>query len=137
MPHWYWGVDDGRPGSLITYFGHEPGRGRFVQMGAGQTHHFAFAVQDEEEQEQWRERLMQAGYRVSPIMDRDYFRSIYTNDPDGHIVELATVGPGFDVDEDLAALGTSLQLPEWLEKHRDQIERSLKPLTIPEWSVTR
>lgn len=137
MPHWYWGVDDGQPGTLITYFGHKPGPGRYVQMGAGQTHHFALAVQDEDEQEQWRDVLMQAGYRVSPIMNRDYFRSIYTNDPDGHIVELATVGPGFDVDEPLAELGTSLQLPDWLEPHREQIERGLTPLQVPEWSIAR
>ncbi|MAU09315.1 MAG: glyoxalase [Anaerolineaceae bacterium] len=135
MPHWYWGVDDGQPGTLITYFGHTPGRGKYVVPGAGQTHHFAFAVKDEEEQELWREKLMQNGYRVSPIMNRDYFRSIYTNDPDGHIVELATLGPGFDVDEPLAELGSALKLPEWLEQHRSQIERSLVPIQIPERPV--
>lgn len=135
MPHWYWGVDDGKPGTLVTYFGHTPGRGKYAIPGAGQTHHFAFAVKDEEEQELWREKLMQNGYRVSPIMNRDYFRSIYTSDPDGHIVELATLGPGFAVDEPLAELGTALKLPEWLEQHRNQIENSLIPIQVPERPV--
>ncbi len=97
--HWYWGVGDGQPGTLITYFERKPDKARYVQMGVGQTHHFAFAVPDEATQLEWRAKLMKAGYRVSPVMDRIYFKSIYSNDPDGHIVELATVGPGFAVDE--------------------------------------
>ena len=64
-----------------------------------------------------------------------YFKSIYTNDPDGHIVELATVGPGFAVDEDVAALGTALQLPPWLESHRSEIEGVLPPLQVQPWQV--
>jgi glyoxalase family protein len=131
--HWYWGVDDGRPGTLITYFERDPAQTRMTQMGAGQTHHFALAVADEAEQAEWREKLMGAGYRVSPILDRVYFKSIYTNDPDGHIVELATLGPGFPLDEDPAVLGTSLKLPPWLEKDRVGIASILKPLNIPEW----
>ena len=114
-------VDDGRPGTLITYFERDPDKEGYAQMGAGQTHHFAFAVASEDEQTEWRIRLNKAGYRVSPIMDRIYFKSIYTNDPDGHIVELATVGPGFPVDEDIATLGTKLMLPPWLEPQRELI----------------
>lgn len=131
--HWYWGAGDGRPGTLITYF--ELRAGRRVRMGAGQTHHFALAVPDEETQLSWREELLRAGFRVSPVMDRVYFKSIYTNDPDGHIVELATIGPGFTVDETPAELGQSLKLPPWLEDQRDQIERLLRPLTVIPWSV--
>lgn len=132
--HWYWGVDQGRPGTLITYFEQKPSKARYVQMGYGQTHHYAFAVEDESEQEEWRKRLMSAGYRVSQILDRDYFRSIYTNDPDGHIVELATNGPGFSVDEPVETLGQQLQLPHWLEEHRGTIEKSLTPLVVPDWT---
>ncbi|MEO1166761.1 MAG: VOC family protein, partial [Chloroflexota bacterium] len=129
----YWGVDNGKPGTLITYFERKPGTARRFRMGYGQTHHYAFAVENEDEQTEWRQRLMSAGYRVSQILDRDYFRSIYTNDPDGHIVELATVGPGFDVDEPMESLGQTLQLPDWLEPRRSQIESVLTPLEIPEW----
>lgn len=132
--HWYWGVGDGAPGTLITYFERDPRREPRVRVGAGQTHHFALAVPDAETQLMWRERLLQAGLRVSPVMDRVYFQSIYTSDPDGHIVELATAGPGFAVDEDVAALGSSLKLPPWLEPQRSAIERTLRPIGVPAWA---
>jgi glyoxalase family protein len=131
--HWYWGTGEGKPGTLITYFERDPKRTGRVGMGAGQTHHFAFAVPDEDIQLEFREKLIKAGLRVSPVMDRIYFKSIYTNDPDGHIVELATAGPGFMVDESVATLGTQLMLPPWLEGYREMIERGLKPISTPEW----
>lgn len=131
--HWYWGVGDGQPGTLITYFERRGDRERRMRMGSGQTHHFALAVADEESQLDWREKLLRAGLRVSPVMDRVYFKSIYTNDPDGHIVELATAGPGFTVDEPVAQLGQSLKLPPWLERNRAEIEGILRPLATPLW----
>ena len=131
--HWYWGVGDGRPGTLITYFERKPSRDGRMHMGAGQTHHYAFAVADEESQLEWREKLVRAGLRVTPVLDRVYFKSIYTNDPDGHIVELATAGPGFAVDEPISELGQHLQLPPWLESSRAKIERILRPVAVPEW----
>lgn len=126
--HWYWGVNEGRPGTLVTYFERDPLRVRRAQMGTGQTHHFALAVADETSQLAWRDKLLRAGLRVSPVMDRIYFKSIYTNDPDGHIVELATVGPGFTIDESPAELGTHLKLPPWLEIDRPEIESILQPI---------
>lgn len=134
--HWYWGTENGKPGTLITYFERDPQATRRAVVGDGMTHHFALAVKDEDEQVKWRSRLAQAGYRSSQIMERVYFKSVYTNDPDGHIVELATLGPGFMVDEDDDALvGQRLQLPPWLEKFRDQIEAGLKPLKVPAWPL--
>ena len=134
--HWYWGSEDGRPGTLITYFERDPRDARYhrVRMGVGQTHHYAFAVPDEETQLAFREKLIGHGYRVSPVMDRIYFKSIYTSDPDGHIVELATAGPGFLVDEDRESLGQALKLPPWLEIHRSEIEAGLSPASTPTWS---
>ena len=126
--HWYWGVGDGRPGTIITYFERNPQSEPPTRMGAGQTHHFALSVADEETQLAWRDKLLSAGLRVSPVMDRIYFKSIYTNDPDGHIVELATAGPGFAVDEAPAALGSHLMLPPWLEPRRAAIEARLRPI---------
>ncbi|MCH7662971.1 MAG: VOC family protein [Chloroflexi bacterium] len=131
--HWYWGAGNGEPGTLITYFEHDPERARRVGMGAGQTHHFALSVPDEESQLQWREKLIKAGLQVSPVMDRVYFKSIYTNDPDGHIVELATAGPGFLVDEDEAELGQNLNLPPWMEGQRQQIEARIPPVSAQTW----
>ena len=131
--HWYWGVGDGRPGTLITYFERDPQNSSRVRMGAGQTHHYAFAVADEETQQMWREKLVKAGLRVTPVMDRVYFKSIYMNDPDGHIVELATAGPGFAADEPVTDLGRNLKLPPWLEERRAVIEQQLSPVTAPQW----
>jgi len=131
--HWYWGVGDGRPGTLVSYFERKPSIERRTRMGAGQTHHFALAVPDEETQLQWREKLIHAGLRVSPVMDRIYFKSIYTNDPDGHILELATAGPGFTLDEEPSHLGQSLKLPPWLETERAEVEKALQPITTPPW----
>ncbi|HSF80868.1 MAG TPA: VOC family protein [Anaerolineales bacterium] len=133
--HWYWGVGSGQPGTLLTYFERQPGHEKRVRMGTGQTHHFALSVADDQTQLEWREKLLQSGYRVSPVMDRIYFKSIYTNDPDGHIVELATAGPGFSVDEGLNDLGKNLKLPPWLEKQRADTEAMLKPLKTPAWPI--
>lgn len=132
MPHWYWGLNGGQPGTLITYF-EMPEGSREVDIGTGQTHHFAFAVPDEQAQLEWRERLIRAGYEVTEVRDRVYFKSIYTSDPDGHMVELATLGPGFLVDEDRAELGRTLRLPPWLEPRRAEIEAGLRPVTVPDW----
>jgi glyoxalase family protein len=128
--HWYWGAGDGQAGTLITYFERKSARERRASLGVGQTHHFALAVHDEATQLDWRERLIRAGRRVSPVMDRIYFKSIYTNDPDGHIVELATIGPGFAIDENISELGAHLKLPPWLEPQREAIEGGLPPITV-------
>ena len=132
--HWYWSSSpDAAPGTLITYFGRDPRKERRARMGAGQTHHFALAVENDAVQLEWRSKLLKAGLRVSPVMDRSYFHSIYTSDPDGHIVELATLNPGFPVDEPVAELGNALKLPPWLEPQRAEIARTLRPLNVPEW----
>lgn len=133
--HWYWGVNNGQPGTIVTYFERNPTTERPVRMGRGQTHHFAFAVADEAAQLAWREKLIKAGVPVSPVRDRVYFKSIYMQDPDNHIVEIATAGPGFLTDEDPAVLGTTLQLPHWLQQHRTTIEANLTPLQVPQWTT--
>jgi glyoxalase family protein len=131
--HWYWGVEHGKPGTLITCFERNPWNTPPVRMGIGQTHHFALAVADEAVQLEWRERLRTARSPVSPVMERVYFKSIYTRDPEGHIVELATLGPGFTVDEPVDELGQHLKLPPWLEQRRPMIESRLRPVTVTPW----
>jgi glyoxalase family protein len=135
MPHWYWGPNDGRPGGIITYFGMStpalrsarPVHGR---VGRGLTHHFAFEVKTDEAQSAWQERLREHGVQVTPVLDRKYFHSIYFNDPDGHILEIATAAPGFLVDQPIEALGRDLALPEWLESQRAGIEAVLAPIRV-------
>jgi glyoxalase family protein len=131
--HWYWGVGEGRPGTIVTYFERDPSRERRAVIGTGQTHHFALAVPDEATQLALRQRLVDAGVQATPVLDRRYFKSVYSHDPDGHIVELATAGPGFLVDEDEATLGTRLMLPPHLESEREAIAANLASLTVPEW----
>ena len=130
--HWYWGIGDGRPGTIVTYFERDPARAPRARLGTGQTHHFALAVPDEAAQQDLRERLLRAGHRMTPVMDRLYFKSVYTRDPHGHIIELATEGLGFLVDEAEAELGRRLQLPPWLEPRRAEIEANLPPLRLPQ-----
>lgn len=130
--HWAWGTPDARPGSLITYLERDPSD-RHAQMGTGQGHHYALAVADDVAQAEFRDRLLSAGLPASPVMDRIYFRSVYTRDPDGHIVELATMGPGFLSDEPIETTGTTLQLPPWLEYQRAEITRRLSPIERAPW----
>jgi glyoxalase family protein len=129
--HWYWGVGEGQPGTIVTYFERDPQREPPAKLGAGQTHHYALAVPDEAAQLECRERLLKAGLPVTAVLDRVYFRSIYTRDPDGHIVELATAGPGFLVDEPEFELGHRLKLPPWLAARRSEIESRLRRLRVP------
>jgi glyoxalase family protein len=94
----------------------------------GQTHHVAFRASSDEQQAAWRDHLLSLGVSVSPVMDRDYFRSIYFRAPDGLLLEIATDGPGFMVDEPRGSLGTQLRVPAWLAERHDEIEASLTPL---------
>jgi glyoxalase family protein len=124
---WGWSATPETP-IVLRYLKANPGAAR-ARMGAGQAHHFALSVPDDATQQVFLDRLRSAGLRVSDVLDRNYFHSIYTSDPDGHIVEIATVNPGFAVDEAPDKLGQKLMLPAWFEAHRAQIEANLTPLT--------
>ena len=105
-------------------------------QGAGSVHHIAWASQPEE-LGAWRERVLGAGARATPIIDRHYFRSVYFREPSGVLFELATIGPGFTVDEPLDRLGEKLSLTPQYEHLRGQIEPTLTPLTNPRDSWAR
>ena len=98
--------------------------------GAGNVHHIAWHSRDED-QLSWRQRVGEAGMQVTPVIDRDYFLSIYFRQPQGILFEIATTSPGFAVDEDPGHLGEELRLPSQHEHLRSQLERSLTPLTNP------
>jgi glyoxalase family protein len=102
-------------------------RGR---MGAGTVHHAAFRARDEVEQLKWRQAVLALGFDVTPVLDRQYFRSIYFREPGGVLFEIATDPPGFATDEAPQSLGTALKLPPWLESQRPVIERQLPPLRL-------
>ena len=96
-----------------------------AQNGVGTVHHVAMAIAEADEQLQLREDLLARGYRVTPVMDRQYFQSIYFREPGNVLFEVATVKPGFAVDEDVDHLGESLKLPPWEEPNREAIEKGL------------
>ena len=98
--------------------------------GAGTVHHIAWASQMDEH-EAWGERAREAGARATPVIDRFWFRSIYFREPSGVLFEIATLGPGFGVDEDPEHLGEALILPPFLEGQREAIEAELVPITNP------
>ncbi len=97
-------------------------------IGAGTTHHVAWRAADDAEQQVWLQRLVEIGLRPSAVLDRTYFRSIYFRMPDGILLEIATDGPGFLVDEPRETLGAGLALPPWLEADRATLERELTPI---------
>ena len=99
-------------------------------QSAGTVHHVAWAT-TMEEHEQWRRRVMEAGARPTPVIDRFYFRSIYFREPSGVLFELATLGPGFATDEDPEHLGGRLSLPPAYEHLRAEIEPRLTPIENP------
>jgi glyoxalase family protein len=114
-----------RGGRIIYDTSDAPGR-----EGAGTVHHVAWSM-GMEEKEGWREQVIAAGARATPIIDRFWFRSIYFREPSGVLFELATRGPGFTADEKLETLGEALTLPPDYEHMREKLEGLLTPLPNP------
>jgi glyoxalase family protein len=113
--HFHWGYDAStRPGI----------------PGAGTVHHIAWHAHDAEHLS-WQRSVADAGMQVTPVIDRDYFKSIYFRQPQGILFEIATSSPGFAIDEDPEHLGEGLRLPRQHEHLRAHLERSLTPLTNP------
>jgi glyoxalase family protein len=96
--------------------------------GVGTVHHVAMAISTADEQLRLREELLGMGLKVTEVRDRCYFQSIYFREPGGVLFEVATIRPGFTVDEELSALGRALKLPYWEEPHRSTIEAGLAPV---------
>jgi glyoxalase family protein len=99
-------------------------------QGAGTVHHIAWASQMDDHMA-WRQRAIEGGARPTPEIDRFWFKSIYFREPSGVLFEVATLGPGFGVDEDPEHLGEKLILPPFLEDRRAEIEAQLTPVTNP------
>jgi glyoxalase family protein len=111
------------------HWGYDATSERGIQ-GAGTVHHIAWHSRDEDHVN-WQQRVAGAGMQVTPVIDRDYFLSIYFRQPQGVLFEIATTSPGFDVDEDAERLGEQLRLPQQHEHLRSQLERYLTPLNNP------
>ena len=98
--------------------------------GYGTVHHVAFATPNDATQLQARDKLVKFGLNVTPVIDREYFHSIYFREPGGVLFEVATLPPGFTIDEPLEHLGESLKLPPWEEKNRRVIEKTLPSILL-------
>lgn len=98
--------------------------------GAGTVHHIAWRAKDDQDHQQWRERVEQYGMQPTDIVDRQYFNAIYFREEGEILFEIATDTPGFDRDEPFETLGEKLMLPEWYEPYRSQIEQGLAPIQV-------
>ncbi len=122
-----WEVRGDARGGLYAY---DPPPAERGLGGAGTVHHVAFATQLAD-QDAWQRRLAEAGAHPTPVIDRFWFRSVYFREPSGVLFELATLGPGFAVDEDPEHLGEALILPPAFEHLRERIEPVLTPIENP------
>jgi glyoxalase family protein len=111
------------------YLFDEPPAERGLQ-GAGSVHHVAWASAPEQLLD-WRDKAVAGGAQPTPEIDRFYFRSIYFREPSGVLFEIATLGPGFTVDEPVEHLGEKLSLPPDFEHLRDEVEPNLRPVANP------
>lgn len=106
--------------------------GRPGHVAVGTVHHVAWRTPTDEQQFEWRKKLVSRQYNVTPVIDRKYFHSIYFREPGGVLFEIATDPPGFAVDEPVGELGSRLVLPAWLEPARAELERILPKLRLPQ-----
>ncbi|TQR19649.1 ring-cleaving dioxygenase [Psychrobacillus vulpis] len=103
-------------------------QGDLERPGRGSVHHIAIRVDTEEHMKEWAERIGNAGFESTGVIDRYYFHSLYFRESNGILFELATDGPGFSADEANENLGKELALPPFLENRRAEIEAKLKPI---------
>ncbi len=122
-----WEARGEKRGGLYVY--EDPPEERSLQ-GAGSVHHVAWASSISDH-DAWREKAIAGGAQPTPVIDRFYFRSIYFREPSGVLFEIATLGPGFTVDEPLEHLGEKLSLPPDYEHLRAEVEPNLRPVVNP------
>lgn len=132
----------GEDAGLLRYAAQGPGLGLVVNLrraagfwrgagGVGTVHHLAFRAASDQEQLAKRAEIESRGVDITPVIDRQYFHSVYFREPGGVLFEIATDGPGFAIDEAPAELGSRLRLPLMYEPNRERIERALPPLRLP------
>jgi len=121
---------EARGDSRAGRYAYDVAPGHHGTPGAGTVHHVAWVSLDDQ-QVAWRDRVIAAGAQPTPVIDRYWFKSVYFREPSGVLFEIATMGPGFAVDEDPAHLGERLVLPPKFEGLRARLESTLTPLHAP------
>ena len=119
----------GAVGTIVDIVSRPNAQRGFVSVGT--VHHVAFRASDDEHQKALRQEIVKADLNVTPVINRNYFHSIYFREHGGVLFEVATDQPGFAVDESPEQLGTRLALPPWLEHSRAEIEKNLAPVSLP------
>jgi len=119
----------GDAGTILDVVSRPKAARGFVSVGT--VHHVAFRALDNEHQKELRQEILKADLNVTPVIDRNYFHSIYFREHGGVLFEVATDQPGFTIDESSEQLGTRLALPPWLENSRVEIEKNLPPVSMP------
>lgn len=132
----YFGDSSGAPGTLVTFF--ERPEAPHGQYGVGGVHHLAFSVPTYDGLLKWKRRLQDLGMPASGPMPRGYFTSLYFRDPDGQVLEIATAGPGYAIDEPIDALGRGVmaQKPSQLPGTRNEAEIAATTHPEPVPSIT-
>jgi glyoxalase family protein len=125
---------DGGPHSILDVV--ESPHGPVGEESVGTVHHVAWRTPDAAVQAEWRGALVRAGRNVTPVIDRYYFKSIYSREPGGVLFEIATDGPGFTIDEPVESLGSTLSLPPWFNVRRDSLDATLPPIVVPTTATT-
>ena len=118
----------GAAGTIVDVVSRPKAQRGFVSVGT--VHHVAFRASDDEHQKDLRQEILKAGLNVTPVINRNYFHSIYFREHGGVLFEVATDQPGFAIDESPEQLGTRLALPPWLENSRTKIEKNLPPINL-------
>jgi len=119
----------GAAGTIVDVVSRPKAARGFVSVGT--VHHVAFRALDNEHQKELRQEILKADLNVTPVIDRNYFHSIYFREHGGVLFEVATDQPGFTIDEPPEQLGTRLALPPWLENSRVEIEKNLPRVSLP------
>jgi glyoxalase family protein len=122
-------AEKGAAGTIVDIVSRPDSKRGFVSVGT--VHHVAFRASDDEHQKDLRQEILQADLNVTPVINRNYFHSIYFREHGGVLFEVATDQPGFVIDESPEQLGTRLALPPWLENSRAEIETNLPPVSLP------
>jgi catechol 2,3-dioxygenase-like lactoylglutathione lyase family enzyme len=119
----------GSAGTIVDVVSRPKAQRGFVSVGT--VHHVAFRASDDKHQKDLRQEILKADLNVTPVINRNYFHSIYFREHGGVLFEVATDQPGFAIDESPDQLGSRLALPPWLENSRAEIEKNLPHVNLP------
>lgn len=118
------------PGERQEWLDVRQSRTNYGEFSVGTVHHIAFIVKDVDELKYWQDKISASGFKVTEIKNRGYFHSVYFREKGGNLIEIATEGPGFTINETVEELGKNLFIPEIHQEKTDEILAGLTPLKL-------